>query len=142
MKAEKLLNQLTKVKRTSRESWVACCPAHDDKSPSMTITEKNDGRVLLHCFSGCSVESILGAIGMTFDDLFPEKALDPYKPTKSERMPFNPRDVLAAVSLESIIVAVAASDIERGISISTEDKSRLKLAISRLQEAGRICHVE
>jgi hypothetical protein len=33
--------------------WTARCPAHDDRNPSLSITEDRDGRVLLHCFAGC-----------------------------------------------------------------------------------------
>lgn len=142
MIADKLLSQLTKLKRTGRESWIACCPAHDDKSPSMTITEKDDGRVLVHCFAGCSVDSILGAVGLTFSDLYPETEADPYKPSKPERVPFNPRDVLAAVAQESLITALAASHLSQGEALSVEDKNRLMVAVERLQEAARLCHVE
>lgn len=142
MIADKLLNQLTKVKRTGQESWIACCPAHADKNPSMTITEKDDGRVLVHCFAGCSVDSILGAVGLTFDDLYPERLADPYAPTKPERMPFNPRDVLAAISTESLIVALAGSSIANGESLNDVDRKRLVLAVGRIQDAARICHAD
>lgn len=142
MIADKLLNQLTKVKRTGRESWIACCPAHADKNPSMTITEKDDGRVLVHCFAGCSVDSILGAVGLTFDDLFPERVADTYAPSKPERMPFNPRDVLAAVSTESLIVALSGSQLANGEPLSEENNKRLMLAVERLQDAARICHAD
>lgn len=142
MIADKLLNQLTKVKRTGRESWIACCPAHSDKNPSMTITEKDDGRVLVHCFAGCSVDSILGAVGLTFDDLYPERLPDPYAQNKPERIPFNPRDVLAAVSTESLIVALSGSQLANGEPLSEENNKRLMLAVERLQDAARICHAD
>jgi len=141
MIADKLLNQLAKVKRTGRQSWMACCPAHEDKSPSMTITEKDDGRVLVHCFAGCSVDEILGSVGLTFDDLFPEREPDPYRANAPERVPFNPRDVLAAVSTESLIVAIAGADILRGATLKEADMHRLRLAVSRLQSAAGLCHV-
>lgn len=142
MLADKLLNQLSKVKRTGNESWVACCPAHADKNPSMTITEKDDGRVLVHCFAGCSVESILGAVGLTFDDLYPERVADPYAPVKPERIPFNPRDVIAALSTESLIVALAGAQLANGEPLADDDRKRLMLAVSRIQEAARMCHAE
>lgn len=142
MIADKLLSQLHKVKRTGRESWVACCPAHSDKTPSMTITEKDDGRVLLHCFAGCSVDSILGAVGLTFDDLYPEREVDPYKPNKPERVPFNPRDVLAAIATESLIVGIAGVQIGNGEPLQDDDRERLLLAVSRVQEAARMCHAD
>lgn len=142
MIADKLLNQLTKVKRTGRESWIACCPAHSDKNPSMTITEKDDGRVLIHCFAGCSVDSILGAVGMTFSDIYPEREADPYQPNKPERMPFNPRDVLAAVSTESLIVALSGAQVANGEPLDDVNRKRLMLAVERLQDAARICHAD
>jgi hypothetical protein len=142
MISDKLLNQLTKVKRTGQESWIACCPSHADKNPSMTITEKDDGRVLVHCFAGCSVDSILGAVGLTFDDLYPERLPDPYAANKPERMPFNPRDVLAAVSTESLIVALAGSAIANGEALNEADRKRLALAVGRIQDAARICHAD
>lgn len=142
MIADKLLSQLHKVKRTGRESWVACCPAHSDKTPSMTITEKDDGRVLLHCFAGCSVDSILGAVGLTFDDLYPERIPDPYAPNKPERVPFNPRDVLAAIATESLIVGIAGVQIGNGEPLQDDDMERLLLAVSRVQEAARMCHAD
>lgn len=142
MIADKFIAQLTKVKRTGRESWVACCPAHEDKNPSMTVTEKDDGRVLIHCFAGCSVDSILGAVGMTFSDIYPEREADPYQPNKPERMPFNPRDVLAAVSTESLIVALSGAQVANGEPLDDVNRKRLMLAVERLQDAARICHAD
>jgi len=46
-----LLGRLNKVKSTGRNSWLACCPAHDDRSPSLSIKEEADGHILLHCFA-------------------------------------------------------------------------------------------
>ena len=48
------------------------CVAHEDHNPSLTITEADDGKVLLRCWSGCSTESIVEAMGLTMRDLFPE----------------------------------------------------------------------
>lgn len=57
--------------RRSGRGWIARCPAHEDRSPSLSISEGHDGRVLLHCFAGCSTESVLAAIGLSMRDLFP-----------------------------------------------------------------------
>ncbi|TPE53224.1 DUF7146 domain-containing protein [Amaricoccus solimangrovi] len=40
----------------------ACCPAHEDKHPSLSIGIGADGRLLLHCFAGCSFEAIVAAL--------------------------------------------------------------------------------
>lgn len=48
--------------RRSGAGWQARCPAHHDRNPSLSISEGADGRLLLHCFSGCSFEAILAAV--------------------------------------------------------------------------------
>lgn len=50
--------------------WIARCPAHRDHSPSLSIRKGRDGRVLLHCFTGCTVVAILGALGLASRDLY------------------------------------------------------------------------
>lgn len=56
------LIQATNAKRTGPRSWQACCPAHEDRSPSLTISIGADGKLLLHCFAGCSFKEIIDAI--------------------------------------------------------------------------------
>ncbi len=68
---DRLLERLERVKATGPGRWSACCPAHDDKSPSLAIRELGDERVLLHCFTGCSTADVLAAVGLEFADLFP-----------------------------------------------------------------------
>lgn len=51
--------------------WQCCCPAHDDKTPSLSVAEREDGAVLLCCHAGCSTEQVLSAIGLGMRDLFP-----------------------------------------------------------------------
>lgn len=58
-----ILPRLKGVKRMKAGHWMARCCAHDDKKPSLSISEVS-GRVLLHCFSGCSYESLLAALGL------------------------------------------------------------------------------
>jgi putative DNA primase/helicase len=51
------------------ETWVARCPAHDDHTPSLHITPKDD-KVVLHCFAHCTAEAVVQALGLTMADLF------------------------------------------------------------------------
>lgn len=99
-----LLSSLDKIQRTGKDRWKACCPAHDDKTPSLAIRE-SEGRLLLHCFGGCSTEAVLSAIGLTFGDLMPEQALDHYKPR--ERKPFYSGDVLKSWLLRPALLICA-----------------------------------
>lgn len=66
--------RLKNVKPGRKDQWSALCPAHDDHQASLSISRGGDGRVLLHCHAGCQVGSILQAIGLTNQDLFPEVA--------------------------------------------------------------------
>jgi Protein of unknown function (DUF3631)/Toprim-like len=69
--AERLLGRLEGVRRSGK-GWTARCPAHEDRQPSLSIAEGEDGRLLLHCFAGCPVERVVAAVGLELRDLFPE----------------------------------------------------------------------
>ena len=57
-----ILEKLQGVKKSGNE-FKALCPAHDDKNPSLSITEK-DGKTLLYCHAGCSQQAVLDALDM------------------------------------------------------------------------------
>ena len=138
MSLETILSRVDKLKRTGQGRYIACCPAHADKRPSMNIRELDDGRVLIKCFGGCDNESILSALGLQFSDLFPE----PVTPHgKRERKPFNAYDVLACVRFEARITALAAIELSKGKPLTEQDKARLMLAASRLNEACEVSGV-
>jgi hypothetical protein len=55
----------------SANGWEACCPAHDDTNPSLSISQGDDGRILLHCQSNeCKPENIMQAAGLSAKDMF------------------------------------------------------------------------
>jgi len=56
---------------TSQGGYISCCPAHDDRTPSLSIDQGEDERVLCHCHAGCSFEQICEAVGLRTADLFP-----------------------------------------------------------------------
>lgn len=138
MSADVLLSRLEKVKPTGKGNWIACCPAHADRNPSMTIAETDDGRVLLHCFGGCSVEEILSAVGLEFDALFPPKPLR-NEPYRASSRPFLPTGVLEVLAFEALLVATAARQIANGEKLDENDYQRLITAAERLQ--GAVIHV-
>lgn len=59
-----------KHRREGRGKYMACCPVHGDSNPSMSVSEGEDGKILLHCF-GCGAEpkEILDALGASFEDV-------------------------------------------------------------------------
>jgi putative DNA primase/helicase len=66
---KRVLSRLEDVKQRSGYH-VAKCPAHDDREPSLSVSEGDDGKVLLKCHAGCDVEEIVGAMGLHMSDLF------------------------------------------------------------------------
>jgi len=69
MRAEELLSRLERVKKNGADKWMARCPAHDDKNPSLSISEEAD-RVLLKCHAGCKTEAVVEALGLAMSNLF------------------------------------------------------------------------
>ena len=55
--------------RQHGDQWQACCPAHDDHTPSLSITPAAD-KVLVYCHAQCPLDAILAALGLTRRDLF------------------------------------------------------------------------
>lgn len=66
---QRVLQRLDAV-HTTASGFMARCPAHDDRVPSLSIGISRRGRgVLLHCFAGCCTEDVLAALGLTYGDL-------------------------------------------------------------------------
>lgn len=79
-KLDEVLRHL-KSARKSGSQWAALCPAHDDSSPSLAISEGDDGRVLLHCHAGCDTKDVVRHLGLSMADLMPPNGAGtkPYK---------------------------------------------------------------
>jgi hypothetical protein len=140
-KIDLILSRLDKVRRGGgKNSWIACCPAHGDKRPSLAITEADDGRVLLHCFShGCSWREILAAVGLPESALFPEKPISHH--VAPERRPFPAADILRVLADEAIFLCAASRVMINGAALTADDHDRLILAGERLQAALPFCGV-
>jgi len=129
------LSKLDKVKQTAPNRWIACCPAHDDRHPSLSIRVTEDGRVLTHCFAGCEFPDVISAVGIVSSDLYPNNGAH-HK--RGERQPFNPKDILEIMVLEALIALLAARKLMAGERLSDEDMKRLQEAYNRLSEAAEI----
>ncbi len=65
-----VLQRLDSVREDGPGRWMACCPAHEDRNPSLSIGIGGDGRVLLHCFAGCEFSAVISALGLEPSELF------------------------------------------------------------------------
>jgi hypothetical protein len=121
-----ILDRLDGVRDAGNGTHMAKCPAHDDSSPSLKVTFRDD-RTLIHCFAGCSVESVLESLGLTFSDLFPESV----KPqTRQLRRPA--RQALQTLDREALVVLIIASDMLAHKIISEDVLERLTTAVGRI----------
>ena len=116
---DKILSCLDKVKSAGTNKWKACCPAHDDKNPSLAISETSDGTVLLKCWAGCTTQSIVSAIGLELRDLFPGEKQPHRGPSKS------------AIEHERMVYRIGKLLLEQG-KLEGDDIERFKTAKQRL----------
>jgi hypothetical protein len=113
--------------------YYALCPVHADRSPSLTVRTAEDGRVLVHCFAGCSVESILHALGLGWEALFPDERTRDARIAIARRLgqPAEPDPL----EVERWVLRIAAADLRAGKPLSAEDRARIKVARLRLAAA-------
>lgn len=139
MAVEALLSRLEKVKQNGPGKWIARCCAHEDRSPSLAIKETEDGTVLVKCFAGCSVEDILGAVGLEITELFPptdkREWVGTEKPLKFGAVRFSAIDALRCLAGEGSILLLLACDMAEGKVLSPDDHDRLTTALGRLNAA-------
>lgn len=138
-----ILTRLDGVRQAAR-GWVARCPAHDDRSPSLALDVGADGEtVLLHCFAGCSASEVLASVGLSLADLFARPA-EPIGVRRHERQRIAVeagwRAALSTVIKESTIIEVAAGDLKQGVQLSEEDRTRLATAAAKIHAAWEVLH--
>lgn len=135
MDVNQLLQRLAKVRANGENAWSACCPAHEDRSPSLTIKALPDGRILMHCFGGCGTDNVLGALGLSMSDLFPEP-LAMHRPRVS--LPFSPMDALQGLQREAGVLLILATDLATGKPPNDADCDRAGIAAARVYAAMEV----
>lgn len=102
--------------------WRGQCLSHDDHDPSLSIREGDDGRVLLKCHAGCSVEEICQALGIRTRDLFPRNGThrsngrpippraDAPEPMAGDKAP-DPEPLWSEAELAEAVRRLAASSV-------------------------------
>ncbi len=74
MNIQEFITHFKAVKQMGENQYMALCPAHNDKKPSLSVgLSENKKQILLHCYAGCSAEDILNAVGLKKKDLYDNK---------------------------------------------------------------------
>lgn len=136
-----LLERLSGVRKTPR-GWSARCPAHEDRSASLSVAEGHDGRTLVRCFAGCELLAVVRAVGLEVADLFPERLADTSPAGRAQaREAWRQNGWAAALGVlarESAIVGIAARELTEGRALAGDDHARLLTAIDRINDAREV----
>ncbi|WP_052108047.1 hypothetical protein [Aerolutibacter daejeonensis] len=138
---EVVLSRLDRVQRSGR-GYRALCPACGGRSQKLSVTEADDGRVLMHCFAGCPAAAVLGAMGLELPDLFPERlAPDTPEGRRAARRALREASWGAAVvtlDVEATLVLLAAEMLAAGMPLPPEDLTHLRTAVARIEDARTV----
>jgi hypothetical protein len=135
---DRLLSRLDGVRAVGPGRWIARCPTHADRSPSLSIRETDDGRVLVHDFGGCPAVNVLAAVGLGLHDLFAEPLRGPQRHRRPAVPGWKRRQLEDALEIERLIVSIGQTDLAAGRVLSPDDLERLALAQSRVTKLGRM----
>ncbi|WP_162622754.1 CHC2 zinc finger domain-containing protein [Salinisphaera orenii] len=119
------------MQRTGKDQWLACCPAHADRTPSLSIRETDDNTLLLHCFAACTAAEVVHGVGLEVRDLFPYQMRD-HKPIPS-RQRWDHQALLKALRREADAVVISANQLANNRPLAEPDRQRLMQAARRIE---------
>ena len=137
MRTELLLSRLAAVRPVGANRWLARCPAHQDRSPSLAIRTAG-ARTLIHCFAGCHPDDVLAAVGITWSALYAD---DPWRAAEAQGIAHaghqhrRRRELHNGIDMavERRIIEIVAADIQSGKQVSREDVARAAVAMERVR---------
>lgn len=115
-----LIERLDGVKELGGDRWMAKCPAHDDKSPTLSVRLVDD-KWLIYCFAGCPAIEVVHALGIDLADLWQNRK---YK-RSGEKQYLSGKDVINTLERESTFLMVVADALRQGRVLSDTDMKRL-----------------
>ena len=122
--AQSIAGALSKAKRSGPNQYTACCPAHDDNSPSLSIKDSPDGKVLVHCHAGCTQDEVINALrdmGLW------------HQPSAHRIKQIKRQSAEGDIKRCEILLALATSEHKQGIVHSEWERAQIKRAIRFLE---------
>lgn len=127
-KLDILLSRFEDV-RKSGDQYSCKCPAHQDKTASLTVTEKDFDHLYLKCFAGCETIDILASVGMDWPDLFPDTKKRSTKPS----VPLKQASII--LEMQAWIVWQYANAIAQGDEV---DMDKLYDAVIKIADISNL----
>lgn len=125
---EPILQRLQGVRKTGTDQFIARCPAHEDKSPSLSVKDAG-GKVLIHCFGGCSTHEVVRSMGLELSCLFERTEKHRGRPLKQRT---NYKELWIAARHSFFVILVVSEMLERGEKLNQEGQRQFNAAIARI----------
>lgn len=124
--AETIARGLNKSKRIGPGKYHACCPAHDDNNPSLSITDK-DNITLVKCWSGCSQEAVINTL----------RDMELWHSSSQDKYEFNrQKEVAKKVLHYKTLLAIETAKQKQGYIHNVMERAQIQNAINYLKEHG------
>ncbi|MGE3771480.1 MAG: DNA primase [Gammaproteobacteria bacterium] len=138
--ADTLIARLEKVKATGPDAWVASCPAHEDRRPSLSIRQIED-RVLVHCWAGCGAGDVVAAVGLSLADLF-DRQPEREAPHRSRRPPLpSSRELVVLLEYDLAVIDIVAGKLfSNATEFTPADRETFINAIADVHRVLDYCH--
>lgn len=134
--------KLEGVKHRGEGKATARCPAHPDRNASLSFSRGRNGGVLIRCWAGCDLHSIVSAMGLQVSDLFPTRPQDNSPAGKAARREAwqmaGWAAALRVLAREASVVLIAARMVADSGPLSGEDAERLSVAVGRIESAREV----
>ena len=115
---------LKKVRWHGDHKFIACCPAHNDRNPSLAVSDVG-GKILVKCFSGCDQDSVIGALR----DSGLWHTASKYQIDRRKRC-----ELKNDVRHHETVLAFGTAMIDQGQELSQTDKTQMKSSIEFLKD--------
>ncbi len=129
--AEKFLSRV-EHRQTGPGRWQFRVPTRKDRQVSGSVRETDNGRLLVHDFSGDSVVDILATIDLSLTDLFPSAITNQGRP---QSRPFFGIEPLRGVARDRLIVCAAVAILRENKPLSASDFAAMMAAAGRIHTA-------
>lgn len=129
-----ILSRLDGVRETRPDSYIALCLAHADLTPSLAIARGDDGRVLLHCWAGCTATEVVESLGLTLADLF-ERPQEHRRPGRKRIWP-DYKAMLELLSFEATVILICCQPATEGRQLDEIEHASLIRAVGNIQKIG------
>ncbi|MGS0754147.1 hypothetical protein ACVBEH_05000 [Roseateles sp. GG27B] len=112
----------------------ACLACKARNKTTLSIREGDTGNLLVRCFrGGCDPEAIAGSVGLSLEDLFPERMTGHHNTGPKRRAMLTANEALDLLEGDALIVWVASGNLAAGYALTEQDRARLNHACARIE---------